>query len=107
MTVSLPVGFEAAMLHRDAGRTPDLTRTGDATAARTAAEAFEAQFVAQMLGHMFTGISTDGPFGGGRAEEIWRSQMIDQYGRQIAGAGGIGVADRVLAEMLRMQETDR
>ena len=106
MTVSLPVGFEAALLHRDAGQTRGLDAgAASASAARTAAEAFEAQFVTQMLGHMFTGISTDGPFGGGRAEEIWQSQMIEQYGRQIAESGGIGIADQVLAEMLRMQET--
>lgn len=106
-TVALPAGFDIALLNRDvaasgSAATPTVVQ-GEA-AARDAAESFEAQFLAQMLGHMFTGISTDGPFGGGRSEEIWRSQMIDQYGQLIARSGGVGIADHVLAEILRVQE---
>ena len=105
MTTPL-ANFESALLQRQATATAAAlaNATQSQSAARSAAEQFEAQFVSQMLGHMFTGISTDGPFGGGRSEEIWRSQMIDQYGRQITAAGGIGIADQVMTEILRMQE---
>jgi Rod binding domain-containing protein len=56
-----------------------------------------------MLKPMFEGIDTDGPFGGGEAEGTWRSFMIDAMARQTVRAGGIGLADTVVAEMIRMQ----
>ena len=41
---------------------------------------------------MFSGISTDGPTGGGQGEEMFRSMMIDQYGKAIEQRGGFGLA---------------
>ena len=70
---------------------------------RETAENFEASFLAQMLKPMFEGLSTDGPFGGGEAEGTWRSFMIDAMAKQTVKAGGIGLADTVVAEMVRMQ----
>ena len=70
---------------------------------RETAERFEASFLAQMLKPMFEGISTDGPFGGGEAEGTWRSFMIDEMAKQTVRAGGIGLADTVVSEMIRMQ----
>ena len=32
---------------------------------------------------------TDGPFGGGQGEEMFRSLMIDEYGKQIEAQGGL------------------
>lgn len=74
---------------------------------RETAEAFEASFLSQMLKPMFEGLSTDGPFGGGQAEETWRSFMIDAMAKQTVKAGGVGLADQVVSEMLRMQEQGR
>ena len=31
--------------------------------------------------------------------------MIDEYGKSVAGTGGIGIANSVLAEIIRLQET--
>ncbi|MFC5343276.1 rod-binding protein [Brevundimonas staleyi] len=70
---------------------------------RATAEQFEASFLSQMLKPMFEGISTDGPFGGGEAEGTWRSFMIDAMAKQTVRAGGIGLADTVVSEMIRMQ----
>lgn len=70
------------------------------------AQEFEAQFISQMLGTMFQGVETDGPLGGGEAENIYRSMLIDQYGKAMSRAGGIGVAEHVKREMLRMQEVE-
>ena len=61
-------------------------------------------FVSQMLGQMFSGIPTDGPFGGGQGEEMFRSLMIDEYGKQIEAQGGLGLSDSVQRELLKMQE---
>ncbi|NWH08242.1 MAG: rod-binding protein [Alphaproteobacteria bacterium] len=73
-------------------------------AARAAAKDFEAVFISQMLEQMFSGIKTDGPFGGGSGEGIFRSLMLQEYGRTIADNGGIGIADNVMSELMRMQE---
>jgi len=70
---------------------------------RETAEKFEASFLSQMLKPMFEGIETDGPFGGGEAEGTWRSFMIDEMAKQTVRAGGIGLADTVVSEMIRMQ----
>ena len=71
---------------------------------RETAEAFEASFLSQMLKPMFEGLSTDGMFGGGEAEGQWRSFMIDAMAKQTVKAGGIGLADDVMAQMIKMQE---
>lgn len=72
--------------------------------ATKAAKDFEAVFINQMIGTMFEGIKTDGPFGGGPAESMFRSLMIDHYSKTIADQGGFGLADQVKREILRMQE---
>ena len=71
---------------------------------RETAEAFEASFLSQMLKPMFEGLQTDGPFGGGEGESTWRSFLIDAMAKQAVKAGGIGMADTVMSEMLKMQE---
>ena len=71
--------------------------------AEKASEDFEAVFISQMLTPMFEGIEPDGLFGGGSAENIYKSMMIEEYGKIIAANGGIGVADAVKAEIIEMQ----
>lgn len=70
------------------------------------ANEFEAQFISQMLENMFSTVDTKGFLGGGEAEETYRSMMIDEYGKIIARSGGVGVADHVKREMLRVQEVE-
>ena len=69
-----------------------------------AARDFEAVFISQMFEQMFEGVSTDGPMGGGSGERIFRSLMIQEIGRQMAGQGGMGLADNVKRELLALQE---
>ena len=68
------------------------------------AKDFEAVFVNEMLGGMFAGIATDGPFGGGPGEAIFRSMMIEHYSKTITAQGGFGLADAVKHELLKTQE---
>ena len=68
------------------------------------AEQFEGILVTQFLNQMFDGISTDGMFGGGQGEAMFRSMMVDEYGKQIAGNGGLGLSSAIQREMLKMQE---
>ena len=65
---------------------------------------FEAQFISQMLENMFSNVDTKDSLGGSNEEETYRSMLTDEYGKLMARAGGIGVADHVKREMLRMQE---
>jgi peptidoglycan hydrolase FlgJ len=83
-------------------RTP--AATGTPTQLKKAAQDYEATFVTQMLGQMFEGIQTDGMFGGGQGEQMFRSLMLDEYGKKIASQGGIGLADAVTRELLKHQE---
>lgn len=99
-----PAGLATAMVASRASGAQPPGPTSNETSARKAAEEFEAVFIAQMLQHMFAGIETDGPFGGGRGEEVFRSQMIDQYGRMIADAGGLGMTDALTHQILSLQE---
>lgn len=69
------------------------------------AQDFEATFLSQMLSHMFAGIETDPLTGGGEAEDIYRSMMVDEYGKLIAKSGGIGIADHVMRQFISEQET--
>ncbi|MBN8552498.1 MAG: rod-binding protein [Caulobacterales bacterium] len=82
---------------------PTLPVGGQRDDIRRAAQEFEATFLSQMLQPMFAGLQTDGPFGGGNAEATWRGFLIDSMARQIAGGGGIGLADQVQRELLSLQ----
>ncbi len=70
------------------------------------AEDFEAFFITKMMETMFDGVSTDGMFGGGNAEKIYRSMLLDQYGRNMAQTGSVGVKDVVMRSILQMQEME-
>jgi Rod binding domain-containing protein len=88
-----------------ANQAPTATRSfKDAAAMDKAAKEFESVFISQFLGSMFAGIKTDGPFGGGQGEEMFRSMMINKYADGIAAQGGFGLAANVKAQMLKMQE---
>ncbi len=69
---------------------------------RRTAQEFEAVFLAQML--RTVGKPLRGPGAAAGGDDPWGSMLIDAYARMIAKAGGIGVADAVAREMLRMQE---
>ncbi len=71
--------------------------------ARRVSQDFEAFFLGQMLQPMFSGIKAEEPFDGGPAEEIWRSMQVDEYGKAIARNGGVGIADAVFREIIKLQ----
>ena len=65
---------------------------------------FEQMFMSQMLTPMFAGLDTDGPFGGGHGEQLMRSFQTDAFAQSIVSRGGIGLAQNVAREILRLQE---
>lgn len=76
----------------------------DMSEAKEAAQDFEAFFLSRMMESMFEGISTNGMFGGGNAEKIYRSFLINEYGKSMAQNGTVGVADYVMTTLLGVQE---
>lgn len=70
---------------------------------KQAAQDFEASFLSVMMQQMFAGLSTEGPFGGGAGEEMFRSVLTDAMAKQVSRTGGIGVAASVEREMLKLQ----
>jgi Rod binding domain-containing protein len=72
--------------------------------AREAAVEFEGFFLAMVFENMFAGIETDGAFGGGHGEKVFRSMMLQEYGKAVAQRNGIGLAEAVQKEIIRLQE---
>lgn len=70
---------------------------------RRAAEEFESVFLSEMLAPMFEGLQTDGLGGGGMGEEIFRPMLIERYAEAISNAGGVGIADSIVRELVRLQ----
>jgi len=83
---------------------PHVAEGADRAKIRAVAEEFESHFLSAMLGHMFAGIESDGPFGGGHGEEMFRPLLVQEYGKIMSRSGGIGIADAVERELLRLQE---
>ena len=67
------------------------------------AKEFEAAFISQMLAPMFQGLDASGPFGGGSGEDAFKSFLMEEVGKQMSRAGGLGLADDLTREMLKMQ----
>ena len=81
--------------------------TADESAARKAASQFEAVFISQVLGSIFEGVSTDGPFGGGQGEAMFRSLMLDEYSQRMEAQGGIGLSPVIARQLLHLQEANK
>lgn len=101
-------GFDAAAiaLNKKPNTSLNAQKTMSVEEAKQAAEDFEAFFLSKTMESMFDGISTDGMFGGGHAEKIYRSLLINEYGKAIAKTGSVGVADEVMRSIIEMQEMD-
>ncbi len=68
-------------------------------------ESFEAVFLSQMLSPMFDTLEEDPLFGGGPGEKMYRSLLVEEYGKILANTGGVGLAEDLQHELLRLQET--
>ena len=94
----------AAAMKVAGARAPKMGGQLDPQKAREAAQQFEGFFIGQMMEHMMSGVEVDPMFGGGTGEETWRSMLNQEYGKQIAKSGKLGIADNVMKAMLHAQE---
>ena len=69
------------------------------------AEDFEAFFAGTYFEQMFSGIEPDAITGGGEGEAMFRSLMLQEYGKAVAKQHSLGIADIVKKQLLRLQET--
>ncbi|HIJ39371.1 MAG TPA: chemotaxis protein, partial [Rhodospirillaceae bacterium] len=82
----------SAQLSASPAFNPLAVKAATAPEAMKAARKFEAMFVGQMLKPMFDTLPTDGYFGGGQSEEMFRSLLVDNIGKSISEHGkGIGL----------------
>ncbi|MFO0388212.1 MAG: rod-binding protein [Alphaproteobacteria bacterium] len=65
---------------------------------------FESLFISQMLEQMFGESLGEDFFGSEESSDVYRQLMVEQYGKKISASGGIGIADYVKRELLKMQE---
>jgi len=93
-----------AMMASQAPLAPAPKATVDAAKADAASKEYESVFISQFLGSMFSGIKTDGLTGGGQGEEMFRSLMINEFGKSIEQRGGFGLAAQMKAQLLKHQE---
>jgi len=97
-------GLDALVAPSHAAGPPRIEATQSPEQLARAATEFESFFLSQVLEAMFAGIRTDGPFGGGHGEGVFRSLLLQEYGRTLAQQGGIGIADAVQRQLLSLQE---
>ena len=101
--------IQADMAMSQSQKLPSIKNMGAANEAamRKTAKEFEAMYISQMMRPMFENIEAEEPFGGGQSEKMWKSLQIDEYGKAISNAGGVGMADAVMREMIMLQEASQ
>ena len=68
----------------------------------------EGVFLNTLMKEMFSSIDTsEESFGGGFAEETWRGMQAEQFASAVAEKGGIGLADNLMSDLLRLQEATK
>lgn len=99
--ISVPVDALSGAGASTATSAADLAKRGKI---EKTAKDFEASFLNIMYQQMFQGVGgADAAFGGGQAEDMWKSFLTDAMAKQTVKRGGIGLAHTVEKEMLKLQ----
>ena len=64
---------------------------------------FEAMFLNSMFSQMTSSLKGEGPFGDTPGTGVWRSMLTEQYSKNFAKAGGVGVASEVYRTLIMQQ----
>lgn len=67
------------------------------------AQDFEAMVIGELITPMFEALDSDGLGGGGAGEKMFRPMLVREYAKSLVATGGIGLADDIAREMIRMQ----
>ncbi|MEN3347292.1 MAG: peptidoglycan hydrolase FlgJ [Bradyrhizobium sp.] len=71
--------------------------------AKATATDFESMFLNSMFSQMTTGLKGDGPFGDTVGTGPWRSMLTDQYAKNFAKSGGVGISNDVFRSLILQQ----
>jgi len=71
--------------------------------AKATATDFEAMFLNSMFSQMTAGLKGEGPFGDTPSTGVWRSMLTEQYSKQFAKAGGVGISNEVFRSLIIQQ----
>ena len=71
--------------------------------AKASSQDFEAVFLNSMFSQMTSGIKGEGPFGDTPGTGVWRSMLTEQYSKNFAKAGGIGISTDVYRTLILQQ----
>ena len=71
--------------------------------AKSTATDFEAMFLNQMFSQMTNGLNGEGPYGNTPGTGVWRSMLTEQFSKNFAKAGGVGIAQNVFRELILQQ----
>jgi peptidoglycan hydrolase FlgJ len=71
--------------------------------AKATATDFEAMFLNSMFSQMTSGIKGEGPFGDTPGTGVWRSMLTEQYSKNFAKAGGVGISNDVYHTLIMQQ----
>jgi Rod binding domain-containing protein len=71
--------------------------------AKATATDFEAMFLNSMFSQMTAGLKGEGPFGDTPSTGVWRSMLTEQYSKQFAKAGGVGISNEVYRTLILTQ----
>lgn len=76
----------------------------DNAKAKKTADEFETVFLENFTQSIMGSNGTEGPLGeNGTGGEIWRSMLTQEYARQLQKAGGIGLSDQILRDLIQVQ----
>ena len=98
--LSLPAASPALLAQPATPTAAEMAKRKDIDAT---AQSFESSFLSIMLQQMFDGVETAAPFGGGPGEQMFKSFMTDAMANKMVKTGGVGLANTVQREMLRLQ----
>jgi len=103
----IPASFSTASIkpRADLELANALTKVAPAAQAKAKAQAtdFEAMFLNSMFSQMTSGVKGEGPFGDTPGTGVWRSMLTEQYSKNFAKAGGVGISNDVYRTLILQQ----
>jgi Rod binding domain-containing protein len=103
--LSLPNAVALTTPRTDLDLADALTKVSPAAQAKAKATAtdFEAMFLNTMFAQMTSGVKGEGPYGDTPGTGVWRSMLTEQYSKNFAKAGGVGISNEVFRELILQQ----
>jgi flagellar protein FlgJ len=103
--LSLPSAAALTTPRTDLDLAEALTKVSPKAQAKAKATAtdFEAMFLNSMFSQMTNGVKGEGPFGDTPGTGVWRSMLTEQYSKNFAKAGGVGISNDVFRTLILQQ----